>query len=334
MPKDKIYDLIIVGAGPAGLSAAINAESERVNTLVLDAADQLGGQAGTSSLIENYPGFPQGVSGKTLASLMIDQALKFETEFLGPWRAAGIEGVDGGLLVRDDTEAVLGRAVLICSGVDYRRLIVPNIAAYLGRGVSYGSPNLSRQFSGKKLYVVGGANSAGQAAKHLSSFTDCEVNLIVRGNSIDEKMSAYLVDRIMTTPNIKVHTNTTVTGVDGDGMLKEISLKSGELEKNFPADEIFILIGAAPRTGWLPGIIERDNLGFIRAGVDLGEVAQHTFIDSYHRVPLPHETCMAGLFVAGDVRCGTTKRVASAVGDGANSIPDIHRYLARLKESN
>lgn len=263
---------------------------------------------------------------------MIDQALGFNTEFLGPWRAEGIEDGDRGLRVVDNDEAIYGRAVLMCSGVDYRRLVVPNLAAYLGRGVNYGSPNMSQQYKDKKLIVVGGANSAGQAAMHLAEFTGCQVSLVVRGESIREKMSTYLADRIESAPNIKVLTSTTVSGVDGDGKLKEVALRSGKRESNVQADEMFILIGAAPRTSWLPPAVERDNLGFIKAGVDLGEDVQHGFVEINGRLPLPHETCKPGLFVAGDVRYGTTKRVASAVGDGATSIPDVHRYLRGLKD--
>lgn len=331
MTRDERYDLIIVGGGPAGLSAAINAESERINTLVLDSANQLGGQAGTSSLIENYPGFPGGVSGKRLTSLMIDQALQFNTEFIAPWRAEKIELVEDGLVVHDDTESILARTVLVSAGVEYRRLVVPNLAAYLGRGVTYGSPKLGDTYENKSLFVVGGANSAGQAAMHLSQFSKCEVGLVVRGSSIEEKMSSYLSDRITSTPNIRVYTETEIASVDGDGRLKEITVQSNEQQQTLLADELFVLIGAAPKTGWLPVEVQKDDYGFVKAGGDIGEEARHEFLEAHQRTPLVHETSVPGLFVAGDVRCGTTKRVASAVGDGATVVPDLHRYLATLE---
>lgn len=334
LANEEKYDLLVVGAGPAGLSAAINAESESIDALVIDAADRLGGQAGTSSLIENYPGFPGGVSGKQLTGLMVDQALKFNTEFLAPLRAERIEPVDEGFLVHHDSETILGRAVLVSAGVEYRHLLVPNLAAYLGRGVSYGSPNINEAFSGKEVFVVGGANSAGQAAMHLSKFTDCNVNLLVRGRSIEEKMSSYLSDRIMNTDNINVHTETEVVAVDGDGHLNELTLQNGESRKQVSADELFVMIGAVPRTSWLPEGIERDKHGFVMAGGEVNEESRKMFIDAHKRPPLSHETTVPGLFVAGDVRSGTIKRVASAVGDGATVVPDIHKYCASLAEKS
>lgn len=328
MSKEKMYDLIIVGGGPAGLSAAINAESESLNTLVLDAAPQLGGQAGTSSLIENYPGFPEGVSGRRLTSLMIDQALRFSTEFMAPMRAEEIEATDEGLAVREDSEVVLGRTVLISSGVEYRRLIVPNLAAYSGRGVTYGSPRVTDDYCDRTVYVVGGANSAGQAAMHLASFSGCQVHMLVRGKSIEEKMSSYLSERISSTPNIEVLTESEVVSVDGDGHLKELTVqKSGEAV-TLPADDLFVLIGAVPKTGWLPDGVARDASGFVLAGGDVEGEARRAFKELHGRAPLTHETSMPGLFVAGDVRSGTTKRVASAVGDGATTVPDLHKYIA------
>jgi thioredoxin reductase (NADPH) len=330
MPKYEEYDLLIVGAGPAGLSAVINAESERINTLVLDGNDHLGGQASESSLIENYPGFPGGVSGAELTGLMIEQAIGFKAELLAPWHVQNIRSQESGLFVTDGSEEIFGRSVLLASGVQYNRLVVPNIAAYLGRGIEYGSPDLGIKYEGKKLFVVGGANSAGQAAMHLSKMTDCSVDVLIRGNSIEDKMSAYLHERIAETPNINVRTETEITGVAGNGRLKELTLKVGNEELVVPADEVFIFIGAEPKTHWLSVDVERDEKGYIKAGGDIGESGRREFVEVNGRPPLPHETSVPGLFVAGDVRCGTTKRVASAVGDGATTVPDLHRYFAIL----
>lgn len=331
MSKEQIYDLIVVGGGPAGLSAAINAESEGIDTMVIDSAHKLGGQAGTSSLIENYAGFPKGVSGRKLTSLMIDQALNFNTEFLAPWRAENIQPTDEGLVVRDGSEQLLGRAVLLSAGVEYRRLVVPNLAAYLGRGVSYGSPRTDDNFESKEAYVVGGANSAGQAAMHLAKFNGCSVKILVRGKDIESSMSAYLSERIHEKDNIEVLTQTEVTSVDGDGHLKEINIRTPKGERTVSADELFVMIGATPKTEWLPDDVQRDKTGFINAGADIDGEERERFVEENQRSPLTHETALTGLFAAGDIRYGTKKRVASAVGDGATAIPDIHRYLESLR---
>ena len=324
------HDLVVVGAGPAGLSAAINAESERIDTLVLESNNRLGGQAVTSTRIENYPGFPEGVTGEELMGRMIDQALKFTTEFMAPLRAERLERTGDGILVHsDEGETFLGRSVLISCGVEYRRLRARNFAAYLGRGAMYGSPNISVPYENKRIVVVGGANSAGQAALHLSRA--CEVHLLVRGKGVEDKMSAYLADRIVDNNNVHVHTETEVTAVDGDGRLKKVTVKHGDTLQDMDADELFVLIGAEPKTHWLPEGITRDKAGFVVAGSDLPAEAREQFADqSSGRQPFAHETSMPGLFVAGDGRSSTIKRVASAVGDGAGVIPELHRYLSSL----
>lgn len=247
-----MYDLVVVGAGPAGLAAAIGAESERLNTLVIDGKSRLGGQAGTSSLIENYAGFPGGISGPELMHRMIDQALGFDTEFIAPSRAEGIHRVDDGLAICSDSVQYGGRVVLLSCGVDYRRLQAKNVAAYLQRGINYGSPHMQSTFEGKKLVVVGGANSAGQAAVHLSKFSTCEVSMLVRGKSIEDKMSGYLIDKILGIGNIDVRTETEVIGVNGNGCLEELTLKTSSGEETMSADEVFIMIGAEPRTAGCP----------------------------------------------------------------------------------
>jgi thioredoxin reductase (NADPH) len=328
MPSNEIHDLVIVGSGPAGLSAAVGAESEHIDTLVLDRKRRLGGQAGTSSLIENFPGFPDGVTGPELTSLMTDQALKFDTEFMAPVQIEGIESVNGLIALDSETGRFTGRAALLGCGVEYRPLRVRNLAAYLGRGVTYGSPNMNTVFEDRKIYVVGGANSAGQAAVHLSQYTDCTVEMLVRGQDPAEKMSGYLLDKIKERGNISVRTETEVVGVNGNKCLKELTLKTRGTEDTVPADELFILIGADPRTKWLPEDVVRDKLGFVVAGNNLPGETIEEFLEKHKRTPFAHETSRAGLFVAGDIRSGSIKRVASAVGDGMGVVPEIHQYLA------
>lgn len=327
MTSPEKHDLIVVGAGPAGLSAAITAESERIDTLVLDCSERLGGQAGTSSLIQNYPGFPQGISGADLAARMVDQALTFTTEFIAPVTVQEIEAVEGGVSVTTgERSTYLGQAVLLSTGVDYRYLRARNLAAYLGRGAKYGSPDTSLQYPDKDIFVVGGANSAGQAAVHLSEFDGSRVHILVRGKSIEDKMSGYLVDKIMDRSNIEVHTETELVGVDGNGHLEKVTLQTNEGNSEMPADEVFVLIGSVPKTAWLPPSVALDDQGFVMAGSDIPKDIQDQFEDtSGGRQPLPHETSIPGLFVAGDVRCGTHKRVALACGDGAGVVPELHR---------
>lgn len=328
MSTPETHDLIVVGAGPAGLAAAIGAESERLNTLVLEGKSRLGGQAGTSSLIENYPGFPGGISGPDLMGRMIDQALGFSTEFLGPGRVTGIERTDQGIEVSGEVDSFIGNTVLLSCGVEYRRLRAKNLPAYLGRGVTYGSPHMANKYEGKKLFVVGGANSAGQAAVHLSQFTDCDIRMLVRGKSIEDKMSGYLIDKISDIANIEVLTETEVVAVGGNGCLGEITVKKEDTEEKLPADEMFVMIGAEPRTKWLPDDIERDSLGFIVTGTDIAQETRMHFKDQCARPPLSHETSMHGVFAAGDVRHGTVKRVGYAVGDGSGVVSELHQYLS------
>lgn len=324
------HDLVIVGAGPAGVSAAATAESERIDTLLLDSSMKIGGQAGTSSFIENYMGFPEGISGDRLMGLMIDQALRFNTEFIAPVRVKDIERTDEGIVaVTDDAETFLGQAVLLSMGVEYRLLRARNLAAYLGRGANYGSPNQSNTYENKNVLVVGGANSAGQAAFHLSEFDACEVHMAIRGGSIEDKMSGYLVDKVKDRKNISVHTNTELTALNGNGHLERVTLKTDDSVDELEIDEVFILIGSVPKTAWLPEQIARDDQGFIIAGTDISADVRSQFMEETgNRPPFANETSMPGVFVAGDVRCGTAKRVALAVGDGASVIPQLHRLRA------
>lgn len=332
MPNPEVHDLIVIGAGPAGLSAALTAASERLDTLLVDGNDRYGGQAGTSTLIENYAGFPDGITGKDLTERMVTQALKFNVEFQAPLQIEDLAITDEGILVQDDAESFLGKAVLVSCGVQYRRHNARNLSAYLDRGVRYGSPNIAAEYHGRKVFVVGGANSAGQAAMHLSTFDECEVHLLVRGDNIDDKMSAYLSDRIRDCEKVEVHTNTELIAVNGDAELKEVTVKTSGNEQTMDADRIFLLIGAQPRTKWLPQEVARDEHGFILSGGELPTPDRNQFEQHCGRQPFAHETSVSGLFVAGDVRSGTEKRVAFAVGDGAGTVAQVHRYL-RLRNT-
>lgn len=329
MKSPEQHDLIIVGGGPAGVAAAVGSEAEHIDTLVL--YEHLGGQAGTTSKIENLPFFPEGVSGPDAMSYMIDTSLRFTTEYQRG-RVEGIESTTDGLLVSVDRKQYLGSSVLIGCGVESRRLGARNVDAYGGpRGVSHRAPDLARDYDDEKIYVVGGGNSAGQAAQHLSQFTSCDVNLVVRGESIEEGMSAYLVEQVRNNPDVNVMLKTEIVAVDGKGQLQEVTLKSGENEETKPADQLFVLIGADPRTAWLPPAVERDDRGYVLAGHDLSPETYERFQKEYDRTPYPHETSVPGMFAAGDVRYGSYPRIAFAVGEGMAAAAEIWDYM-RLQQ--
>ena len=328
----EIRDLIIIGGGPAGLSAAVNASSEKIATLLLDGNERLGGQAGTSSNIENYAGFPCGVTGQDLADRMVKQALRFGTEMQAPVMASRIvrDEKTGLLCVSDDAgDRFLTRSVVLASGVRYRRLPVPNVVAYLGNGVSYGSPSLQDQYTDEELFVVGGANSAGQAAVHLSECPNCTVHVIVRGESLDLKMSHYLIEKIEERKNIIVHTKSEIVRLQGEGKLERVVMRTPEGDEEMVANHLFAMIGAVPNTVWLDGTIARDR-GYILGGRDLPKEMRDSFESCCGRPPFDSETNMPGVFVTGDVRANAVRRVAAAVGAGSMVVPDIHRHLAAL----
>lgn len=327
----EMYDLLVIGAGPAGLSAAITAESEGINTLVIDSSERLGGQASQSSCIENYPGFPGGVSGADLMNNMVDQALAFSTEFRGPTRVTDLDPTETGIMAKTDGgEEYFGRAALLSTGVEFIHLSARNIAAYNGRGVHYGPPPTNADYSGKNIVVIGGANSAGQAAVALSSFEACNVHLLIRGDSIEDKMSNYLIEKVAEHKNIEVHTKTELVGVDGNGRLSTATIKDEVNERDMDVDEIFVFVGSKPKTLWLPAGVHKDEKNFVMSAEHFDNSQRDAFAEATNgRLPYSHETSMPNLFVAGDVRCGTPKRVALAVGDGASVIPQIHNLRSR-----
>jgi thioredoxin reductase (NADPH) len=323
-PSERTYDLLIVGAGPAGLAAAVYGASEGLPTAVLE-REAFGGQAGTSSLIRNYPGFPWGVSGVELAWRAYQQAWTFGTQFVYGNPAISMAD-DGGsyVLGLEDGSEVRSRTVIIASGASYRRLGVPELEALVGAGVFYGAATVQAQaMAGRHAVVVGGGNSAGQAALHLSKYAS-QVSILVRSRSLAESMSDYLIREIDAASTVDVRYGVEVVGGGGDGRLEYVRLQdrfSGSVD-SLPAGGLFVLIGAEPLTGWLPGRLGRDRWGYLLTGPD----ARGTW--TLERPPLPLETTMPGVFAVGDVRHGSVKRVASAVGEGSMCIHQVHEYLA------
>ena len=328
-PRDleqRSFDVVIVGAGPAGLSAAVYGASEGLRTLVVDEGG-IGGQARSSSLIRNYLGFPKGISGNLLAEQAYEQASIFGTSFLFMHRVAalGRSGETLELTLADDRR-ISARAVILATGASYRRLGVPTLEELTGAGVFYGgAASEAPSLTGKETYIAGGGNSAGQAALHLARYAR-QVTLLVRGDSLGATMSHYLVREIDATPNISVRTGTIVVGGGGDGQLEQLVLRHspGGGESTVAADALFVLIGARPHTEWLPADISRDSHGFLLTGEALSE------LDSWplQRRPFPLETSMPRVLAAGDVRHASVKRVASAVGEGSAAIQLVHSLLA------
>jgi thioredoxin reductase (NADPH) len=325
--EERAFDVLIIGAGPAGLSAAVYAASEGLDVLVIDEGG-IGGQARSSSLIRNYLGFAKGVSGSQLAEQAYEQALVFGARFLFMHRAIGVERSDDRLRVSlSDGRCVLARAVILASGANYRRLDVPSLEALHGAGVFYGGPvSEAPALNGKEAYVVGGGNSAGQAALHLARYCR-RVTLVVRGASLDAGMSDYLVRTIEATPNVRARTKTAVVGGGGEGRLQHLVLRTGASgeETAVSADALFVLIGARPNSDWLPGEIARDAFGFVLTGEEIPPGNDQWPLD---RRPLSLETSMPGVLAAGDVRHASVKRVASAVGEGAIAVQLVHGILA------
>jgi thioredoxin reductase (NADPH) len=325
-PTGRVYDVVIVGAGPAGLAAAVYAASEGLSTALLE-PEAFGGQAGTSSRIRNYLGFPDGVSGGELAQRAYQQAWVFGTHLVYGNAATSL-AKDQDLLVvgLQDGSETQARAVVIATGVSYRRLQIPELEGLAGAGVFYGAGTIEAQaIAGKPAFVVGGGNSAGQAALHLSKYAR-QVTVLVRSQSLAASMSDYLIREIDAAPNVEVRYRCEVAGGGGSGRLERLLLRdrdSGETEP-VPAAGLFVLIGAQPFTGWLPEAVKRDQWGFIRTGPDTGQDWP------LPRAPFLLETTIPGVFAVGDVRHGSMKRVAAAVGDGSTAVRLIHDYLALL----
>ena len=330
LPDVRDFDLVIIGAGPAGLAAAVYGASEGLRTVIVE-RETFGGQAGTSSLIRNYLGFSRGISGSELAWQAYQQAWLFGASFRLARHATALRHQEERLVVTlsDGTE-VAGRAVVIATGASYRRLGVTNLEALQGAGVFYGAAVAQAQgMKGQEVHVVGGGNSAGQAAMHLSNHAR-RVTLLVHGDSLASSMSRYLIEEIEATQNIQVRLGTSVVDGGGHGRLEYLVLEDGVSgsEEKTPAVALFVLIGARPHTAWLPEEVVRDERGYIITGGDL--LGNGVPPGAWHlgRPPMLMETTMPGVFAAGDVRCGSVKRVASAVGEGSIAIQMVHALLA------
>jgi thioredoxin reductase (NADPH) len=328
---NRTIDVTIVGAGPAGLGAAVYAASEGLDTLIVE-RETLGGQAGTSSLIRNFLGFPTGISGASLATKAYEQAWLFGAGFLFAHAVTGLRvNGDGYHVLLSDGTQVSSRAVLVATGATYRRLGVPSLENLNGTGVFYGAAVAEAQaLTNQRVFVAGGGNSAGQAALHLADYAQ-HVTVVVRGDSLTATMSEYLIKEIDATANIDVKVRTEVIGGEGHGRLDALVLHdraTGERRRE-PAAALFVLIGAQPHTDWLPPAIKRDDWGYILTGQELLRAGKPPPSWPLERPPMLLETSVPGVFAAGDVRARSVKRVASAVGDGAIAIQLIHHYLAQ-----
>jgi len=326
----QIYDVVVVGGGPAGLAAAVYAASEGLEVLIVDAVAP-GGQASTSSKIENYLGFPTGISGRELAQRAFVQATKFGAEVAAPREVVGLDvGSRPYTLDTGGGQSVRGRTVVISTGAKYRRLPIANAGGFEGRGIYFGATFMeARMCSSEEVVIVGGGNSAGQAAVFLSQHAK-HVHVVIRSESLEHSMSKYLIHRIDASPRITLHPRTEITALFGDEVLEAIELTDNRSGESRRADirHAFIFIGATPNTGWLPPEISLDERGFVRTGRDLepGDLAPDGWPG--RRQPYLLETSVPGVFAAGDVRSGSTKRVASAVGEGSIAVSFIHQVLA------
>jgi thioredoxin reductase (NADPH) len=327
-----IYDLAVVGAGPAGLAASVYASSEGLRVAALDAVG-VGGQIGTTTRFENYLGFPVGISGEQFASRAQLQARRFGTRMIVPGRATGLHTRDGFLVVSlEDGDEVVARSVIIVSGIEYRRLAVPGIEHFEGISVFYSPLDAQdRVGRGDPVVVVGGGNSAGQAATALAA-RGHHVTLIVRGNDLSKSMVRYLTDRIADDHRIEVVTDAEVDHLEGDTTLSGVSMQQHGTggQRHIAAKAMFVLIGAAPYSGWLGDPVSVDDTGYILAGSSLGTDITHAEPwRTLGRAPFPLETSVPGVLAAGDVRADSLKRVGSAVGDGSLAARLVHEWLGK-----
>ncbi len=327
-PRELTCDVAVVGGGPAGLTSAVYAGSEGLRVLVIE-RHVIGGQAGASSLIRNYLGFPRGISGVELAQRAYQQAWLFGAKFVfarevTQLRTNGTQKV----LILSDGREITATAVIVATGATYRRLQVPEIDRFVGRSVFYTTFGETRVVSGLDLAVAGGGNSAGQAAIHLANYAR-HVTLVVRANSLESGMSDYLVQQIRHTANIEVRLGAEVVGFEGAERMERLAIRdrASEADETIPASLLFVLIGAMPHTDWLAGVVQRDAKGFIVTGHDVDLAGSDV-----GRKPMEFETSVPGIFAAGDVRLGSMKRVASSVGEGASAVQQVHQYLEEARK--
>jgi thioredoxin reductase (NADPH) len=326
-PATDFYDLVVVGGGPAGLGSAVYGASEGLRTVLVE-RQAAGGQAGQSSRIENYLGFPDGVSGAQLTDRARRQAVKFGAEMLTARDVIALEIQGSARVVRfGDGSSIAAHAVILATGVSYRNLAAPGIAELVGRGVFYGSATTEApECAGADVYIVGGANSAGQSAVFFARHAR-SVTLLVRGDTLRTSMSHYLIQQLDAIDNVFVRTGTTVGAAMGDAHLERLRLDHADGADEVDTSHLFIFIGAAPRTDWLDGVVRRDERGFVWTGPDLLDDGRRPAGWVLDRDPYYLESSVPGVFVAGDVRAQSVKRVASAVGEGAMAVTLVHRYL-------
>jgi thioredoxin reductase (NADPH) len=328
-PHELSCEVAVVGAGPAGLTAAVYAGSEGLRTLVVE-RHVIGGQAGASSLIRNYLGFPRGISGAELTQRAYQQAWLFGAKFVFAREVTGLQSRGARkILMLSDGREIVAKTIVVATGAKYKRLDVPSLERFVGRSIFYTTLGESRMVHDLEVAVAGGGNSAGQTAVHLAGFAR-RVTLVVRASSLEKGMSDYLVQQIHSTPNIDVRLDSEIVDGDGRDRLETLTIQSKKRNnvETVPATFLFVLIGATPHTDWLAGITQRDAKGFIATGRDVDLGAWPIL-----RKPMSFETSVPGLFAIGDVRLGSTKRVASAVGEGAGAVENIHRYLNEADQS-
>jgi thioredoxin reductase (NADPH) len=331
LEPDHVYDLVVVGAGPAGLAASVYAASEGLDVLTVDSLAP-GGQAGTSSRIENYLGFPAGISGAELTRNALLQAQKFGAQITVPAKVRSL-GLDSGerVVTLTDGARILTRCVLVASGVEYRKLDVPSFADFEGAGIYYAATEMEAKLCrGEEVVVVGAGNSAGQAIMFLTKYAS-RVHVVVRGQDIGTSMSRYLVDRVERMENVTIHRGAVVSGLEGNGHLNAVQVKSANGgQETLATNSLYLFIGADPNTDWLHGCVDLDRKGFVLTGNGLSpSVTEAERWRSAGRDPFLLETSLPGVFAAGDVRAGSAKRVASAVGEGAMAVGFVHAHIAR-----